>query len=311
MVDLIIAEDTDLQFSKFVDGKQVRWDASSLGTFLRCPRLYQLNTLEGWRYKGGTAATNWGHAVHAAFEAMDLVKHGGGTKDQAIESGLKCLMLEYGDLKDSNDNARNLDSAMRAVVWRAEEFWNDHLKIATLPDGKPALEVRFEATFPGTEYRFSGRIDKMAILDNMLYIVDTKTTKAALTDFYFKFYNPDTQIYAYNWVCRRVLGLPVAGFIIDAVQTGVNFTRFARMPFNVTNGQLDEWERDVRYQLEQADRFHREQYYPANFASCSSKGGCIFQGICNTGASREMILSETFERKQHEDLADGQLVLGE
>ena len=69
---------------------------------------------------------------------------------------------------------------MRAIVWRAEEFWEDSIKVATMPDGDPALEQRFEVPFSATGERLSGRIDKVVELDNELYVVDTKTTKTGL-----------------------------------------------------------------------------------------------------------------------------------
>ena len=51
------------------------------------------------------------------------------------------------NLLRTEDKARGLEATMRAIVWRAEEFWEDTIKIATMPDGDPALEQRFEVPF--------------------------------------------------------------------------------------------------------------------------------------------------------------------
>ena len=102
-------------------------------------------------------------------------------------------------------------------------------------------------------HRFSGRIDKIVTIDDRLYIVDFKTTKTALSDYYFKGFMPNNQIFAYIWACREVLKLPVDGAIIDGVQTGVNFTRFARQVFNVQKELLDEWYEDTIHHLDISD----------------------------------------------------------
>ena len=67
-----------------------------------------------------------------------------------------------------------------------------------------------------------GRIDKIVEWDNRLYLCDTKTTKTSLTDLYFRNFQPNNQSSAYIWAARNVLGLDIAGFIVDAIQTGVD-----------------------------------------------------------------------------------------
>ena len=78
---------------------------------------------------------------------------------------------------------------------------------------------------------------------------DTKTTKAALSEQYFKMYRPNNQVYAYLWAAREIMGLPVKGFIIEGVQTGANFCRFNRTVFNVSKTSIDEWYMDAQYSL--------------------------------------------------------------
>ena len=255
--------------------RQIVWDTSSLSTFSACPRLYRLTNLLGYKMKRYAAVTGFGSAVHDGFEILDRCKFENKTKEEAVTEAVTFIIKEYGeDLNKSEDKARGLEATMRAIVWRAEEYWEDTIKIATMPNGAPCLEKRFEVPFGTLGHRLSGRIDKIVELDNRLYLCDTKTTKASLSDLYFRNFQPNNQIYAYIWAARNILGLDIAGFIVDAVQTGVHFCRFNRSIFNVSQPSIDEWYQDAMYTIGLADAYSENEYYPANFTSCGNYGGC-------------------------------------
>ena len=136
-----------------------------------------------------------------------------------------------------------------------------------------------------------------------MYLVDTKTTKASLTDYYFNQFAPNNQIYAYLWAAKNILGLDVAGFIIDAVQTGVNFCRFNRAVFKVPSAIIDEWYGDAVHKLSMAEIYAEQNYYPADFTACGNYGGCKFREICNeTPDHRHTVVEELFDREVHESL---------
>ena len=138
------------------------WDTSSLSSFLACPRYYKLSVLEGWKSTKYSSATGFGSAVHEGLEELDKARHEGMSKDESLRRAIKLVLNNFGeDLKQADENARGLEAALRAVVWKAEEFWDDNLKLATMPDGSPALEQRFEVPIGDRGHRFSGRIDKI------------------------------------------------------------------------------------------------------------------------------------------------------
>ena len=289
---------------KFIDGRQIRWDASSIETFLTCPKLYHLSYLQGYRPAFPALAANFGRAVHRGIELLDEARHGGQVRGAATLHALTGMIEEYGQsLRDCPDGAWNLEAATRAVVWRAEEYWNDTLTTSTMPDGSAALEVRFETPIPNTEYRVSGIIDRLADYQDEVFVIDTKTTKQALGQNYFKYYEPCNQVMVYLWVTRRLLGLPVKGMIIDGVQTGVSFTRFGRQPFYVDDSRIDEWFDSLLVHLKHADEYAAANHYPNNFASCANKGGCKFRAVCSQPlAQRKYWLNEDFVKKVHPDL---------
>ena len=182
----------------YEDGKprQNVWDTSSLSSFLACPRLYNLTNLNGYKMKSYGTVTGFGSAVHDGFEILDTGKFNKKGKEESVNKAIKYVLETYGeDLQSAEDKARGLEAALRAIVWRAEEYWDDTITIASMPDGAPCLETRFEVPFGN--HRFSGRIDKIVLFAGELYLCDTKTTKAALSEQYFKMYRPNNQVYAY------------------------------------------------------------------------------------------------------------------
>jgi len=291
-------------FDKYVEGAQQVWDASSLKTFMACPQKYQLENLLGYRSNVRSPATYWGTAVHHGCEILDGAAHAGIDKEIALRDACRAVCLEYGEtLNASTDNARNLQTALRALIWRCEEYNYDTIEVASLPDGTPALEARFECPFPGTDWRFSGRIDKLAIYNKDLYVVDTKTTKSALNDRYWSYYEPDVQIAAYTWATRHIIGMPVKGVLIEGISTGVNYTRFVRRLFNVDEPRIEEWLSDAKMFLDWADQCAKADHWPHNYNSCGSYGGCQFQQICALAPSRRSYwLDRDFSIKQHATL---------
>ena len=293
--------------------RQIVWDTSSLSTFSACPRLYRLTNLLGYKMKRYAADPGFGSAVHDGLEILDRCKFENKTKEEAVTEAVTFIIKEYGeDLNKSEDKARGLEATMRAIVWRAEEYWEDTIKIATMPNGAPCLEKRFEVPFGTLGHRLSGRIDKIVELDNRLYLCDTKTTKASLSDLYFRNFQPNNQIYAYIWAARNILGLDIAGFIVDAVQTGVHFCRFNRSIFNVSQPSIDEWYQDAMYTIGLADAYSENEYYPANFTSCGNYGGCKFREVCAEQPDhRQIILEEDFDQELHKDLVIDNVIRAE
>ena len=290
------------------DGKPIQkiWDTSSLSSFSSCPRMYNWTNLQGYKSKSYGTALGFGSAVHEGFEVLDMKKFKGATKEEATAAAVKHVLLEFGEsLNQSEDKARGLTAALRAVTWRAEEYWEDLFEIATMPDGEPCLEQRFEVPFGNGEYRFSGRIDKVVQLEGKLYLCDIKTTKTTLDSNYFGNFMPNNQVFAYLWAGREVLGLDIAGFIIDGVQTGVHFTRFDRSVYNVPSDLIMEWYKDTIDVLDTSTKYFNNQHYPADFTACNNYGGCRFKEACSSSPSRRnLFLDNDFDKQPHPDLVE-------
>jgi hypothetical protein len=279
----------DFRFQKYVDKKQITWDASSLDSFTRCPRYYQYSNLIGYRSKVGAMSPTFGSAVHYAMEIYEIERYKGTSKEDTIRLAVREMVKDFGhDLQASTDTSLTLETAIRAVVWKIEEYWNERIGLMTDPEGKPAVEVRFEVPFEDTGYRLSGRIDKMVHVDatNEIYIGDYKTTKSGLSPFFFDRYSLGNQLFAYTYALRRVMGMKIDGFMIDAIHTMVNSTRFDKAVFKVSEAQIDEWVVNTRNAIQLAEKYHADKFYAQNYNGCNAYGGCQFGEICRLPPER-------------------------
>jgi hypothetical protein len=307
-----------VKFSKYIYDakgrpKQIVWDVSSLDNLLRCGKYYDYGNLKGMRLALPPSATYFGHAVHHGFEILEEAKFHGKSKEEAVEEAVLEIIKEYGEgLRQSTDTARTLASTLRAIVWRGEEYWDDPLEVVAMPDGKPAVEVRFEAPldFVDGPFRLSGRIDKIVQHNDDLYLVDIKTTKKVTNSYFFDGFMPSTQVYGYLWVAREILGLPVRGFVIDAVQTLVESTRFGRSTFDVSEDQIREWKTMVGGALNELER--SDGVFAHNYASCGNFGGCTYRQICaQPEFLRQTYIDDSYTSTIHPSLTEADDADGE
>jgi len=293
---------SELVFQKFEGNIQRVWDPSSLDSFHRCPRYYKYSVLDRYRTKGDVT-TGFGTLLHDSVEQYDRAIIEGCSWTVAMHRAVEHAMKTSRDFRvDPNPNGkaqneRTRETLVRAVIWYIDQFRDDTMRTAVLPDGTAALEVRFEVPIEGTDYRLSGRLDKLAWLNDGLYVVERKTTGQTLGPWYFNFYSPNTQVTAYIWAARKFLGLPVEGVVIEAFQTAVSFTRIGRGVCTRTEDQLAEFERDMRIHIEHAERYAKEEYWPMNESACGNYGGCKFRPVCaRPGHMRQTWLDEEFQK---------------
>jgi len=286
-------------FVKFEDGtgRQMCWDASSLGNAARCQEYYRLNTLERYRWKADPdVSRNWGKAVHMGLEEYDIALVAGAEWDEALWKAVGELQKDPFELGGSKDNTRTVETSIRAIMWYAIQFQKDVIETAVLEDGTPAIEVRFEVPLPDSDFRISGRIDKLAHIGGMLHCIDRKTTKKTIGPYYFRMYDMNAQILTYLWALSRFLDERVYGFMIEVIQAMVGGNRFGRNIFNVTEERLQEFERDMLYWINNIEEAHATGKWIHNWESCGNYGGCVFRDVCRAGPSRRhRILNEKFE----------------
>ncbi len=308
-------------FSKEIPLLQLVWSSNSLGTLKTCPRKYFYEKVCGWRKKKSSFHLEFGGFYADAVELYHIRISKGDNHDEATLAAVRCV-LENGTRDDAGvftpwdteDPNKNRGTLVRAVVWYLEKFKDDPCKTITFEDGKPAVELAFRfgtgAFSPnGEEYEFHGYLDRFVKFGEDNFINDNKTTKSALSDYYFKQFNPNNQMSLYTLAGVVVFQTVIKGVIIDAAQLAVGFARFGRSFSTRTQTQLAEWTKHALIFIKQAEAYaiaaqvdaDPESCYPMNDTSCDKYGGCPFRDICSASPDvRKLYLSSDFEQRIYE-----------
>lgn len=279
-------------YVRFDGSQQVGWSASTLDAYQRCPVYHNYTATLSYRPRGGNEAALFGSAVHAALQHYDAVSLMGTPHDNAIAGALQQALHHARDLRTSNDTKRTPETLARTVVWYFDHFASTPLLPTLDATGEPIIERSFEVPIGTDGATFGGRVDKIASFEGAQYIVDHKTTGSHLSPFFWDSFAVSNQVRGYTWACRNLLDLDIRGFIINAMQVGVGFTRFGRSIIPITDAMLVEWKEAA---LVTIDRQRSEVPFH-NFGSCSVYGGCRFRPICSRDPSiRQNWIDADFE----------------
>jgi hypothetical protein len=155
---------------------------------------------------------------------------------------------------------------------------------------------------------YAGHIDRVVHFGDEVYLTDYKTSKHALTLEWVKGFDRSTQFLGYYTAGHilasqpnTVFPAPPAGVLVDGLQLGVNFTRFARFPLRYSATQanefLENFEALVRIKAKTAsdlDLWPTEGEETCNsYRRRDGSGGCEFIQVCNAApAARERMLKQ-------------------
>ncbi len=302
--------------SPFLPGTNIQWawDSTSLGYFKTCPRLYQYIMIDGWSSEGESVHLRFGQELHSALQNYHKsraaeIDHEGSVHDVIRE----LLFSSWGWVVDETTRAgkyKNRRSLIGAVIYYLDQYEDDPAKTFIKEDGEAAVELsfRFELDFgprlPGTEtipsdqpYTLCGHLDRVVDFNDALFVMDYKTTLSTPGSYYFDQYEPNNQMSLYTLASQVILGSPIKGVIIDAVQLLIEppFMRSVRGFTYRTESQLDEWMTDLGWILSQAELYAEQNYWPMNDTACDKFGGCRFRGICSKSPQvREQFLKSDF-----------------
>lgn len=289
--------------SQFLTGTslQFAWDATSLEPLKRCPRLYQLQILEGWSPKEENNDLRFGIEYHQALANYELVRADGIEHDEAVFHVVREVMYAvegwYSDHK-----YKNRDNLLRSVIGYLDQFKDDPAKTLILNNGKPAVEVSFNFELdygPNADqpYVLCGHLDRVVNFNDDIFIMDHKTTTMTPGDYYWKQYEPHNQMTLYTLAGKVIFNTNVKGVMINAAQLMVDSTRFTRGITYRTQDQLDEWVGDLQYWFSRAAEYAFNNYWPMNDTACDKYGGCKFRHICSSSPGvRDKLLKAEFTR---------------
>ena len=112
-------------------GLQLVLDNSSIDSYRRCPKKYELSVLHGWQPKSRAQATSFGSAFHKGMEIYDIAMCEYKPHPVAMQEAILGACRYFSGVEP--DSYRNIENLVRSIVWYFEEYGENPLQPITLP----------------------------------------------------------------------------------------------------------------------------------------------------------------------------------
>jgi PD-(D/E)XK nuclease superfamily len=304
--ELVGGDDPPIEIpSKFLPGTNIQyaWDATSLESFKRCPRLYQYEMIEGWRPKNESVHLRWGAEFHTAMHQYQLVRADGIAHDEAVFHVVRELMYRVEDW-ESDNKYKNVFTLIRSVIRYLDQYEHDPAKTVMQANGKPAVELSFsfELDYGPTNdqpYILCGHLDRVVDFQGEIFTEDYKSSTSTPGSYFWNQFEPNNQMSLYTLAGKIVFQTNIKGVLIDSIQIMIDDTRCTRGTTYRTQDQLQEWLADLGYWLSRAVDYADAGYWPMNDTACDKYGGCKFREICSKSPGvRERFLKGDFNKEE-------------
>lgn len=249
-------------------------DATALGAFNRCPRLYDLSMRQRWHAPGATSApltygTIWHVIMHQHYRTdgdLDIVRL------ETLTSGI--LPSDHPDDHRTMERAL-LEYEQYLKKWGKPSADKSEKTIGTPPD-RLMLEIAANVADPALLYPYAGKIDRIFKKDGLNYVEDHKTASRMEKD-WGKKYELSQQMMGYAWLAGKLLGEPVAGVRINLHVIRKNDSEFDRHIVDFSSARLEEWLENTNNTV----RDLQHAYGTGNFRGVYTDGGCSGKyGMC-------------------------------
>lgn len=300
-----LEEETTSENTSISNGVQFFWDSTSISLFKTCSRKYQYTIINQYVPRTTPPALAFGIHLHTLLQTWHQLIESDINKHTAFIRVVRLAGL-LGETLPAGDTARTKETLVRTITWYLDQFWEDTTTTVIHPNGKPAVEYHFQIPFihyNSQQVFICGHIDRLVQWQGQTYVMDYKTTKYPLDHRFFNQFKPSIQMGLYVTACHLIAGqtsdLPSAhGVIIDGIQLGVNFSRFARQVVSYSLEEINEYVLNLQQFIKQAMDLSAEGIFTPNETACNNYSGCHFRDICSKPpARRELFLNGNFAKR--------------
>ena len=298
-------EQAQTENTAFVNGVQHYWDSTSIGLFKTCGRKYNWAIVQGYVPRTMPPPLAFGIHLHTLLQTWHNLVESGIDKNTAFMRVTRLAGL-LGETLPEGDSARTKETLVRSIVWYLDVYYNDAAKTVRRADGKAAVEQHFMLPFlehKGQTVYICGHLDRLVTWQGQTFCCDYKTTKYSLDGRFFEQYKPSIQMSLYvvasHLISQQNTDIPTAhGIIVDGIQLGTNYTRFARQIIPYSLEEVDEFIVNLQHWIIQAMDTSQAGIFLPNETACGNYSGCHFREICSKPpARRQVFLDGNFTKR--------------
>lgn len=295
-----------------------------LELLITCPRALQYNKLHQRIAAADKPSLSFGSAIHKALEYRyaECVE-----ADPYCEEGQIQVLTKYFESAPAPvDDWRNLNWAVELIKKYNERYRLEPFNVLKTPDDHPLVELSFAIELyqhvpvydPAVDCKvvpvmYSGRIDLPVQWDNMLFVLDHKTTSMLGSQF-FERAAMSAQQRGYCWAFEKLTGQKVNGYCINAIRTkeppqyifnsekaapkGQSPDKwwaesFQREKFFTTPAAIEEWRQNTIELCEEFFWHYSRGVMPMKTAWCCQFGRCQYYDVCTLPAESRGTMLES------------------
>ena len=281
------------------DPKKGQFSLTSLEDYMSCSRLYWYKKPIGLTPIIKPLSLVFGGCVHAGVGEWYL--NAEDDFDTRKEKVFRAFCKEWEEFGDpEGDGVRSLEIGLDILDNYCKTYKDD--KDVYLNE---FIETPASIVMPnGTELFF--RIDRLRSLGNDYTVVDTKTSKAYLTDWFWVKFKNSFQLIGYAYAVNKLLDGDWDSVQVDAIKVPrpakKDTLALDRREFYITDIQFAEFENTyckVTDQIMKGLELPEDEqalYFHQVMTSCDKYGGCSFIELCQFGFDNVSVGS-MFERR--------------
>lgn len=211
-------------------------------------------------------------------------------------SAFRAFSQEWGTFDLALDHGKSFVNTWYALQTYLTDYHplTDFIQPTFTPDQIPRIEFSFAIPLPishpetGDPLLYSGRFDMLAKWDDLLVVLDEKTT-SALGDSWRKQWDLRGQFLGYCWACQQ-LGHPVHAAVARGTAILKTKVNFMTVPVIFPQHLIDRWYYAMLATVETMISAWKHDCFVYDFADgCTAYGGCSYSMLCSAKDPEEWV----------------------
>lgn len=270
--------------------RQLAWDATSLDSYLACPRYHHFAIRLGRRLPGGKADLIFGTCLHHGVGTYAIARRDGATAEEALLQGVQAALAGAGDLppQSATGATKSRMGLIRALVeWDASGAWR----------GITEVEHAWSSPSPTADHTLCGHIDAARDGEPL----EWKTTTSGHGMAIHRRHEMSVQVAMYKRYTQA------ARLHLGAFAMLVGSATYKEYIYFREGWSEEEFDALLVHTLERADATAEEvaagRVPLGNPAACERFGGCPYRRVCSHAPSvRDAILASDYVLARWEPL---------
>lgn len=264
-------------------------DNTAREQFTVCPQKFAYSTIGKIGPLRKSIHLHAGGAYAIGLETLRKAYYDQGmTAQDALEHAvIECIKF-YGDYEPAEGDVKTCERIVGALVSYVDQYplATDTLIPYKYTPASSAVEFRFAIPIEncfhpvtGEPILYAGRFDMLAVRQDVMYVVDDKTT-SQLGPQWLNQWDLNSQFTGYVWAAKQ-FGFPVAGAIIRGQSILKEKYGHAQVVTYRPDWMIERWYRQLQTDVQRMIRAWKASHFDfALGAACTAYSGCEFKTLC-------------------------------